>query len=345
MSKIKVGIIGASGYTGLELFRILKKHPLADIVIITSETHAGKYFSDVHPHLKGFSDLKLEPLENIVNHNLDVVFLALPHGVSMDFVKKYGYHNFKVIDLSGDLRLKNVDVYKKWYKQEHACPEVLNDAVFGLPELFYDKIKNARLISNPGCYPTSAILPLAPLLANNLIDLSNIIIDSKSGVSGAGAKAKDNTHFPNVNDNFSAYGLINHRHTPEIEQALSEIAGKQITVQFSPHLLPISRGILSTIYTIPKSPISSSDVLSIFTDFYKNKPFVIVSTQLPSVKDVKGTNYCKISPVLDTRTNHIIIVSVIDNLVKGASGQAVQNMNIMFGLNETLGLIDFPLAP
>lgn len=345
MSKLRVAIIGATGYTGLELVRILLNHPYSTIDVITSESHPGKLFSDIHPHLKGIADIPLEPMQNIVNHSVDIIFLALPHGVSMEFVKKYGYEKFKVIDLSGDLRIKDIAVYEKWYKVQHLFHQALKDVVFGLPELFAEKIKNSNLVANPGCYPTASILPLAPLLKADLIDNQSIIIDSKSGVTGAGAKAKENTHFPLVYDNFMAYGLMTHRHTPEIELALSEFTGKPVTVQFSPHLLPVNRGILSTIYTRPIRPVTKNEISKLLKEFYADKPFVKIVDQPPSLKDVRGSNYCHIFGTFDERTGFILLVSVIDNLVKGASGQAIQNMNLMFDLDETTGLLTPPLSP
>ncbi|MBN2518906.1 MAG: N-acetyl-gamma-glutamyl-phosphate reductase [Bacteroidales bacterium] len=345
MHKIKVGIIGATGYTGLELVRILSSHPNVSIEIITSESYKGKKFSDIHNHFKGLLDYKLYSIDNLLDFNIDIAFLALPHGVSMEFVKKFGLDKFGIIDLSGDFRLQNSQIYYNWYKQEHICPEYLSKAVYGLPELFFDNIKNARLIANPGCYPTSCILPLIPLLKEKIIDMRTIIIDSKSGVTGAGAKVKESTHFPTVNDNFSAYGLLNHRHTPEIEQYLSLIANSDIEISFTPHLLPVNRGILSTIYVKPSKKTNQQNIIRILEDYYSKKPFVNIVNSIPSVKDVRGSNYCNIFATFDNRTNLIILISVIDNLVKGASGQAAQNMNIMFDLEESTGLSNLPIVP
>lgn len=341
----KIGIIGASGYTGLELVRILKDHPNVFIEIITSETHKGKKFSDLYPHLKGQADFKLESLKNLDNYDLDLVYLALPHRVSMSFVKEHGLDNFDIIDLSGDFRLDSASIYEKWYDKEHEIPELVNDAIYGLPELNKEQISKANFVANPGCYPTSSILPLAPLVKNDLIENDRIIIDAKSGVTGAGAKAKDNTHFPNVNDNFSAYGLKSHRHTPEISATLSKLTDKSIEVLFTPHLLPINRGILTVTYSKPKEIKNEEELRKIYNSFYQEHPFIRLVDSPPSILDVRGSNYCDIYVTFDERTNNYITVSVIDNLVKGAAGQAVQNMNIMYGLEQTTGLNHSPISP
>ena len=345
MPEIRAGIIGATGYTGLELVRLLHTHPRVKIEVITSESHAGNDFSTIHSHLSGLADYKLSSLNDINKYNPDVVFLALPHGVSMETVKKLGIEKFKIIDLSADFRLKNPDTYAQWYNHSHSCPEYLKEAVYGLPELFYDDIKNAWLIANPGCYPTSSILPLAPLLKKKIIEPGSIIIDSKSGVTGAGAKAKETTHFPTVNDNFSAYGLLTHRHTPEINSILNEFSDKPFEITFTPHLLPVNRGILSTIYAKTSKKSNQQEITEILQDYYQNKPFVNICNTPPSIKDVRGSNYCNIFATVNEKTNQLILVSVIDNLIKGASGQAIQNMNIMFGFDESTGLKALPLAP
>lgn len=345
MPKHKVGIIGATGYTGSELVRLLINHPEVSIEIITSESKAGQKFSEVNPHFNGLTELELQSLENLKNYDLDLVFLALPHGVSMDFIKEWGYDDFRVIDLSGDFRLQSAEVYKQWYGKKHAAPDSIKDAVFGLSELFRNQVRNAKLVANPGCYPTSAILPLAPLLKNDFIETFNIIIDSKSGVTGAGATASPKTHFPDVFGNFSAYGLRNHRHTPEIQSSLENYSGKQTEVLFTPHLLPIDRGILTTTYSTPKRKLDKEFIENAVFSFYEKEHFVRVVDEPPNVKHVRGSNYCDIHVTYDERTNKIITVSTIDNLVKGAAGQAVQNMNIMFGLIERTGLEITPLSP
>ncbi|MEX0647448.1 MAG: N-acetyl-gamma-glutamyl-phosphate reductase [Balneolaceae bacterium] len=345
MSKYKVGIVGATGYTGSELVRLLTQHPDITIDIITSESNTGKRISDIHPHLSGIVDIELQSVKEIGNQKPDLLFLALPHTVSMDFVKEHGLDKFITIDLSGDFRFSSRKVYEKWYHKKHSAAEYIDDAVFGLPELFRDKIRNARLIGNPGCYPTSAILALAPLMKSGLIDPSDLVVDSKSGVTGAGAKAKQGTHFPDLFGNFSAYGLTNHRHTPEIETALEAYSGHSAQVLFTPHLLPIDRGILTTTYSSPKMEVSRELIEELYLNVYEKEHFVRVVDQPPQLKHVRGSNYCDIYVTYDERTKKIITVSTIDNLMKGAAGQAVQNMNIIFGLIESTGLQQIPLNP
>lgn len=345
MPKHKIGIVGATGYTGSELVRLLINHPEVQIEIITSESKAGKKFSEFNPHFSGLTNLELQPLEDLKNYDLDLVFLALPHGVSMDFIKEWGYDDFRVVDLSGDFRLPSTDMYEQWYGKKHTVPGSINDAAFGLSELFRDDIRNAQLVANPGCYPTSAILALAPLLKNEFIEPNNIIIDSKSGVTGAGASASPKTHFPDVFGNFSAYGLRNHRHTPEIQSSLEQYNGDKTEVLFTPHLLPIDRGILTTTYSTPKRDLDKKFIEDVFFSFYEKEHFIRVVDDPPNVKNVRGSNFCDIHVTYDERTNKIITVSTIDNLVKGAAGQAVQNMNIMFGHIERTGLEITPLSP
>lgn len=345
MAKKKIGIIGATGYTGSELVRILINHPDVEITMITSESRAEELFSDVHPFLQGIADQKLVSINDIDNYELDLVFLALPHGVSMDFVKRFKDRSFKIIDLSGDFRLSSKEVYEEWYKINHVYPEGIENAVFGSPELYFNKIKEAKLIANPGCFPTTAILGLAPLLVANLIEVDRIIVDSKTGVTGAGIKAKAVNLYSNVNDNFKAYGLKNHRHTVEIQGILDEVSRKETLIQFTPHLLPVDRGILTTIYARPTGKMDEIKLKELYKTFYENAPFVRLRKQEPAIKDVRGTNYCDLFVTYDKRTNMVIVISVIDNLIKGAAGQAIQNMNIMFGLDETKGLNLIPLNP
>ena len=345
MPKHKVGVVGATGYTGAELVRLLIHHPDISLEIITSQSSSGQKFSSIHPHFEGLTDLKLQPVEHLEDHDLDLVFLALPHGVSMDFIKENGIDKYRIIDLSGDFRLGSAESYKQWYKKEHSAPDCIDKAVFGLPELFRDQIRNAELVANPGCYPTSAILALAPLIKNDIIDLHGIIVDSKSGVTGAGAKAKQRTHFPEVFGNFSAYGLRTHRHTPEIQHTLHMFTGKEPQVLFTPHLIPIDRGILTTTYSTPKRAVSQELVEEMFLNFYEKEHFIRVVDRPPMVKHVRGSNFCDVYATCDKRTNKVITVSTIDNLVKGAAGQAVQNMNLMFGFIERSGLKITPLSP
>lgn len=345
MSKYKVGVVGATGYTGSELIRLLTQHPDVTLDIITSESNNGKRISEIHPHLAGIVDIELQSVKDISTQKPDLIFLALPHTVSMDFVKEHGLDKFITIDLSGDFRFSSQEVYEKWYPKKHSAPEYLEQAVFGLPELFRDRIRNARLVANPGCYPTSAILALAPLAKSGLIDPTNLIIDSKSGVTGAGAKARQGTHFPDLFGNFSAYGLTSHRHMPEIEATLEAYSGHSTQVLFTPHLLPIDRGILTTTYSSPKMEVSKELLEELFLNVYEKEHFVRVVDQPPKLKHVRGSNFCDVHVTYDERTRKIITVSTIDNLMKGAAGQAVQNMNLVFGLIESTGLEQIPLNP
>lgn len=345
MRKKQIGIIGATGYTGSELVRILINHPEVDIALITSESRAGEKFSDVHPFFTGIADHELMSADKVDDYELDLVFLALPHGVSMEFVKRFKDKPFKIVDLSGDFRLESREIYEEWYQKEHIYPEGFESVAFGLPELYADEIRQSRLVANPGCFPTGSILGLSPLIKKELIDQSSIIVDSKTGVTGAGIKPSAVSHFSNVNDNFKAYGLKRHRHTIEIQWILSRLTTEDVTVQFTPHLLPVDRGILSTIYVKPKQNITEEELTKVYESFYADAPFVRVRKSAPAIKDVRGTNYCDIYPTYDSRTNNIIIITAIDNLVKGAAGLAVQNMNILFGLDESTGLNQIPVNP
>lgn len=342
---IKVAIVGASGYTGSELARFLIHHPNVEIKMITSESHTGKPFSKLHPQFLNQLDLPLSSAEDVVKEDLDVVFLALPHGVSMKFVEQWSVSSFRIVDLSGDFRLRSPDVYKKWYQKEHTFPEGFESAIYGLPELHKDLIKASKLVANPGCYPTASILALAPLLKHRIIQPQSVIVDAKSGITGAGIKPSNTSHFSNVNENFQAYGLKSHRHTVEVEEQLAMLAETEVTLQFTPHLLPVDRGILVTAYATPSRNISEDEIKRVYREFYSNSPFVRIKEDLPSIKDVRGSNFCDIHTVLDARTNRIIVLSVIDNLVKGAAGQAIHNMNLMVNLPETTGLLLNPIKP
>jgi len=343
--KKRIGIIGATGYTGSELVRILVNHPEVEIALITSESRAGEKFSDIHTSFRGIVDIILQPASQVEKTDLDLVFLALPHGVSMDFVKKYHQKPFKIVDLSGDFRLDSSKVYQEWYQKEHVFPEGLEHAVFGLPELNRENIKQSELVANPGCFPTTAILGLAPLLSEGIVESRGIIVDSKTGVTGAGVKPKEVTHFPNVNDNFKAYGLKKHRHTIEIQDTLNKLSSDEVNLQFTPHLLPIDRGILSTIYARPVKEVTTADLNALYLRYYEGHPFVRITPEAPSIKDVRASNYCDIFITYDERTGNIMVLSAIDNLVKGAAGQAIQNMNLMLGLDETTGLKQVPVNP
>lgn len=341
-------ICGGSGYTGIELLRILAAHPFVRVTAVTSEKSAGKHVGDIFPHLLAYRDLVYAPLDkDHLVEQADILFLALPHGASQEAVHFFHSKNKKVIDLSADYRISNVKIYETWYGTAHAFPSTVKSAVYGLPELHRKEIRKTRLIANPGCYPTGAILGLMPALKHALINTRSIIIDSKSGTSGAGRKAETAYSFCEVNEGFKAYAIGTHRHTPEIEQELSLIAGKKITVSFTPHLLPVDRGILSTIYAPLSGKTPGEDIHRIYAKTYGDEPFVSVLPYgiSPNIKNVRGTNFCHIGLKVNERTGTLIIVTAIDNLVKGAAGQAVHNMNIMMGFDETAGLRALALFP
>lgn len=345
MPKIKAAIIGATGFTGSELIRILSTHPKVKLNCITSESKSGEIYSHLNPQFKGICDLKLIQMDSLDFETVDLIFLALPHRVSMSFVKAHHSKGIPIIDLSGDFRLNDAKTYEQWYEKEHEIPELVPKVTYGMPELHADQISQSTIVANPGCFPTSSILPLAPLVAEDVIESESIIIDSKSGVTGAGAKSKAVNHFDSANENFKAYGLKKHRHTIEIEQQLTSLQSSDVQVQFTPHLLPLDRGILSTIYTRPKKDISDEALYEIYHDYYQDAPFIRWSVQAPSLKQVRGSNYCDLYSTYDERTGNIISIAAIDNLVKGAAGQAVHNMNIMMGWPETEGLQHIPLQP
>ena len=344
---LKVGIYGASGYTGQELLRILIGHPHTDIVAITSRKFKNLAVSEVYPAFAGITDLKYTDSspENLKS-SCEVVFLALPHGEAMKVAPELIAADIKVIDLGADFRLRDVSVYEEWYSR-HTSPDLVEKAVYGLPELYRDDLKDANLVANPGCYPTSIILGVAPLLREGLIDPSSIIADSKSGVSGAGRDLQLGSLFCEVNEGFKAYKIGAHRHTPEIEQELGRIAKTALTISFTPHLVPVNRGILSTIYADLNNGISASELFDLYDNIYGDERFVRICKPgtLPNLSSVRGSNNCDIGITVDGRTGRVVIVSVIDNLVKGASGQAVQNMNLMYGLPESAGLEHISLFP
>lgn len=338
---IKVSVIGATGYGGIELVRLLTSHPNVDIYKLVSHSYAGKKLADIYPNFTAYEDISLCSLDvEKIAEGSDIVFTSLPHGTSSEIIPLLYEKGVRIIDLSGDFRYMSPEVFEKWYGYKHPHPELLGESVYGLPELHKEDIKKAKLVGNPGCYPTSAILALAPLIANKLIDLNSIIIDSKSGATGAGRAATVDLNFCEVNENMKAYKIATHRHTSEIEQELSLLAGKDVTLSFTPHLMPIKRGILSTMYASLLNTLSFDDVYALYKEFYKEAPFVSIYPEgkFPEVKYVNGSNQCHIGFAIDNRTNRIILVSAIDNLIKGAGGQAIQNMNLMFGLEETTGL-------
>jgi N-acetyl-gamma-glutamyl-phosphate reductase len=348
--KFHVGIGGASGYAGGELVRLLLQHPDAQITYLSSHTYAGKSMSAAFP---GLASHQLPPLEEFdlqrAAQKTDLLFLAGETGFAMEVAKPLLEAGVRLIDLSADFRLRDPAVYAQWYKREHSAITLLDEAVYGLPELTaHSRLREANLVANPGCYPTSAALALAPVLAQRWVEPDSLVIDAKSGVSGAGrSKFGLDYHFAELNESMRAYGVPTHRHTPEIEQTLSDIAGAPVRVTFTPHLIPITRGILCTAYARLVRPFSAQELTAHYRRFYQDKAFVVVREpgDFPSTKHVAGTNYCHISLTVDERTQRLVVTSVIDNLVKGAAGQAVQNMNVMLGLVESRGLEQAPLFP
>jgi N-acetyl-gamma-glutamyl-phosphate reductase len=337
---INVGVIGATGYTGVEMVRLLLGHPKVKITLVTSEKSAGMKFSEAFPAFQGTFDLPFEAFHALeAAKKIQFAFLCLPHHSAMEAAGALRERGIKVVDLSADFRLKSAKEYEHWYGK-HTQPSLLAEAVYGIPELYREKIKGAKLVANPGCYPTSAALALAPLIREKTILLDSIILDSKSGVSGAGRGAEVANLFSEVNEGLKAYKVGSHRHTPEIEQTLSDLAGEKITVTFTPHLIPMDRGILTTAYAKPKRKFKTADLIRLFREFYKNEPFIRIKPEgvFPNTRDVRATNFCDLGCVYDDRTDRIIVLSAIDNLTKGAAGQALQNFNLMEGLEETTGL-------
>ena len=344
---IQIGIVGASGYTGVELARLLCNCPDVKLSVATSRQYKGRKLADVYPNLAGMVDIVCEDLTTEeLAERADLFFTAVPHQTAMAIVPDLLKAGKKVVDLSADFRLHDAEVYEKWY-QKHIAQEYLAEAVYGLPELHRQQIAGARLVANPGCYPTSAILGLAPLLQAEAIESGTLIVDSKSGASGAGRLAQTGTLFCEVADGFKAYKVAEHRHTPEMEQEISKLCKKPVIISFTPHLLPISRGILSTIYAKLTHPMSDSEVNEVYKSFYKDEIFVRLCEpgSYPATQFVRGSNFCDIGVKIDNRTGRVVILSAIDNLVKGAAGQAVQNMNLMCNLPETKGLLAVPLFP
>ncbi len=335
---IKVAIIGASGYTGAEAIKILMHHDKAELTYLTALPEECGPVDQTFGQLKGRCNMQIEPLDlDKLSELADVALCCLPHKVSMGFVPKLLGAGVKVIDFSADYRLKDTSVYESYYNVKHVDTENLSHAAFGLPELFRDKIKNARLVANPGCFPTGASLAMAPLLKEGLVDTDSIIVNAVTGISGAGRNPSLKFHYPNMNENLFAYGIGTHRHMPEIEQIASDVAGSPVNILFQPHAGPFDRGILSTVYCQPKGTLGADQLEKLFQDFYSDEPFVVIVDASPEVKDVAGTNYCHIFPTIVK--DRVVVFSAIDNLIKGASGQAIQNMNIIFGIDETLGLL------
>jgi N-acetyl-gamma-glutamyl-phosphate reductase len=345
-NRLRIGILGASGYTGAELVRLLARHPHAEIRLLTADRQAGRPLAEVFPHLGGLRLPNLIKIDEAAWDALDFVFCALPHGTTQEVIAALPRH-LKVVDLSADFRLADIEAYAKWYGHAHRAPDLQREAIYGLTELHRKAIAPAQLVANPGCYPTSAQLPLSPLLESGQIEADDIIIDAKSGVSGAGRDAKQANLYGEVAEGIHAYGVASHRHAPEIEQGLSEAAGRPIVVNFTPHLMPMSRGILSSIYVRLANGHGAADLRRTLADRYADEPFVRVlpEGQAPATRHVRGSNHCLIGVFADRVPGRAILLSVIDNLVKGASGQAIQNMNLMSGFAETVGLEQEPLFP
>jgi len=349
---MKVGLIGATGYTGLELLRLLAQHPARpEVTVVTSRQESGRRLASIFPALSGvanYDQLAFEaPEASELAGRADIFFLATPHGAAMGLAPELLEGGARMIDLSADFRLREADVFSEWY-QPHTASSLLSETVYGLPELYAPQIRPARLVANPGCYPTSVILGLAPFLRAGLLAADRpIIADSSSGVSGAGRGAAMGTSFCEVQDSFKAYKVVGHRHTPEIEQELSALAGRDLTVAFTPHLAPMNRGILSTIYATPTNDLTVEGLRDIYLDFYAHAPFVRVRPLgfEPQTSEVRGTNFCDISLFYDRRSGLVKIVSVIDNLCRGASGQALANFNLMCGRPETEGLLLTSVKP
>ncbi len=335
----KVAILGGSGYTALELIKILLRHPGVEIVAVTSRQRDTPRLAELHPSLTGRIDLRCEPFDpdRLAARGVQFAFSCLPHGASMSAVPALLQRGMRAIDLSADYRLRDPNVYAQWYGESHEDLAHLAQAVYGLPELYGDDIATAQLVANPGCYPQTGILGLAPLIAERAIELRHIVIDSKSGVSGAGRTPKLTTHFPECNESVSAYQVGKHRHTPEIEQALSEVAGEAVEVLFTPHLIPMNRGIFSTIYAVPRRPLTERELLEMYRAYYARAPFVRVVEHLPATKDCSGTNFFDVTVRVVRET--IVVLACEDNLIRGASGVAVQNFNRMVGHDERTALL------
>ncbi len=342
---IKVGIVGGTGYTGAELLRILARHPRAQVTVLTSRQEAGRRADQLFPHLRGHCELSFEAPDAQRLRGCDAVFFATPHGTAMKMAPELVAAGVRLVDLSADFRLRDAAEFKRWYALDHSCPELLAEAVYGLPEVNREQIRAARVVANPGCYPTSVQLGLAPLLEAGLIDPAHLIADCKSGVSGAGREAKIGSLYCEAADSFKAYGVSGHRHWPEITQGLSQIAGGPVGVTFVPHLVPMIRGIHATLYARLREP--AADLQGLYERRYATEPFVDVAAagDHPETRGVRGSNICRIAVHRAPDGHGVIVLSVIDNLVKGASGQAVHNFNLMFGCDETLGLDAPPLAP
>lgn len=344
---MKASIVGASGYAGEELIRLLHAHPFVEVAHLTSERHTGERISKLYPHLKNIYENELVSMKDVrrIAEDSDVLFIALPHGHAMKIVQEVSACPVRIIDLGADYRFADTAIYEQWYHVAHTDPNA--DRAYGLAELYREQVRTARIIGNAGCYTTASILALAPLVKAHLVQLDSILVDAVSGVSGAGRSPKESTHYPEFYDSFTAYGAVSHRHTPEIEQALADVGGEPVTINFTPHLAPISRGILATCYATLCEGVTAEEVDAAYEKMYADEFFIrlLGHGAYPATKYVRGTNYCDIAWHIDPRTHRVIAFSAIDNLVKGAAGQAIQNMNIAFGLDERAGLDLVPMYP
>ncbi|XP_010272394.1 PREDICTED: probable N-acetyl-gamma-glutamyl-phosphate reductase, chloroplastic [Nelumbo nucifera] len=343
---VRVGVLGASGYTGSEIVRLIANHPNFDITLMTADRKAGQSIGSVFPHLVTQNLPDMVAIKDADFSNVDAVFCCLPHGTTQEIIKGLP-KELKIVDLSADFRLRNIDEYEEWYGQPHRAPELQKEAIYGLTEVLREEIRNARLVANPGCYPTSIQLPLVPLIKANLVKLTNIIIDSKSGVSGAGRGAKESNLYTEIAEGINSYGITKHRHVPEIEQGLSDVSNSKVTVSFTPHLMPMSRGMQSTIYVEMAPGVTYEDLYHQLRISYEDEEFVVLLEKgaVPHTRNVRGSNYCFMNVFPDRIPGRAIIISVIDNLVKGASGQALQNLNLMMGFPENTGLLYQALFP
>ena len=342
----RVAIIGASGYTGAELLRLCAGHPELEVAVATGDSMAGTTIGDLYPSLAGaYGDTEFVPYDDALAQGCDLAFFGLPHGASQALVPGLRGQVKHIVDLAADFRLDDPALYPEWYGDEHLAPELLDEFVYGMPELFRDRISGAELIASPGCYVTTASLALAPLVGAGFVEPTGIVVDAASGVSGAGRPAKPNTTFCTVDEDFTAYGLLSHRHTPEIEMAVSAAGGAGVQVLFTPHLAPMNRGILATCYARPTGSATTADAIEILNEAYAGEPFVVVSERSPSTKATLGSNSVHITARVDPRTGWVVVLAALDNLVKGASGQAVQCANLALGIDETLGLAVTGLYP
>jgi N-acetyl-gamma-glutamyl-phosphate reductase len=341
---VKIGVVGGTGYTGVELLRLLAQHPCAEIALITSRQEAGTPVSAMFPSLRGRVDLEFSAPSDAALKKCDIVFFATPNGVAMQQARALYDAGVRIIDIAADFRIKDIPTWEKWYGTKHACPELVAEAVYGLPEVNREQIRGARIVANPGCYPTAVQLGFLPLVRNKLVDLGHLIADAKSGVSGAGRKAEVHTLFAETADNFKAYGVNGHRHHPEISQGLKAMAGSEVRLIFTPHLTPMIRGIHATLYATIEGDV---DLQSLYEKTFAGEPFVDVmpAGSHPDTRSVRGSNLCRIAVHRPQGGDTAVVLSVIDNLTKGAAGQAVQNMNLMCGFPETTGLEQVPLMP